>query len=228
MNFELQSDLARLNSTIADYIRVGKKLPEEALAKQAGKLGFAFSQELRGLIPPKGSIRSESLARLKGGGGIRVRPSVRKAVFEKRRARQDLATRDLVFGAGKRGTRSIRRQGKRLNLQALAVTAEINIRERGRGFLSVSSRIPRFTRALGDVQRSLSRYGPILGEAGLRAAPEGAEARFLWGPHSRASLAAARGLSIPKAEAALSRALNAVAEDIRLYIEEKFRQRVLR
>ena len=216
---EIRTNLQRLNAALRAYIRVGKKLPEEALAKQAGKLGFALSQQLRQIAPAKGSLRAEGLALLKEGRGVRVRPSVRRQVFEKQHVRFDLNRRREVFGS--KGNTFVRKKGKRLNLQALAVEAELNVRERGRGFLSMASNIPRFARGLGDVQSSVSRFGPILGQAQLTAIHKGAMARFVWGPQGIASLAAATGLSIEKAQAAIGRAIDAVTEDIMVYVLEK-------
>lgn len=215
----IDHELDRLNSDLGEYQRLSGKTQDEVLVKQGGKLAFALRKELRGLAPVKGSIRAAALARLRAGGGVKVRESVRRQVLAKQGAAQTVDSRQFVFG--KTGQATKLRKGRRLNLQALMVEAEINVRERGRGFLSVSSNIPRFTGALTDLQRAYSRFGPILSQAGLHVLPDRRQLRFDWGGFSQLSESAAVGLTKPKAQIAVARALQLTAQDIEIYLDRK-------
>lgn len=208
------TDLERLNRDLAAYqIATGKGI-EQTLAKQGAKLGFHLKLEFRRLEPGKGQIRAQALARLKSGEGIKVRPSVRKKVFAKAGAASRLSDRRTVYGATLRGTRG----GK--NLAAAAVQAEINLREKGRGFIGYSVPAPAYFSSL-KAERTRSRYGPTLAQAGLRLTTESKVLRYEWGPFSEMSAGAAAGIATPRGDAAVSRAIRDTANDIEAYLDRK-------
>lgn len=223
MNLRISFELDRVNNALTEYIRAGRKLPEAAVRLQSDKFGWFLYDELKKIAPPKGSVTSEGLALLQSRRGVRVRESVRAAVLAKYGARQDLATRQTRFGRGKRGRASTLQGGRRLNLQALAVRRELSTRESGRGFLSVAAHLDKLGLS-GDRASSESRSGALLGKLVLQVQGPSAETRFTWGTLGKSSLAAAIGLSQPRAEAAIANALAATAANMRTYIEGKARQ----
>jgi hypothetical protein len=214
-------NLADLNRALARYIALSGKLPGEAIAKQGGKFAYTLSRRLRGLAPRKGSIRAERLSALARGEGVRIRPRIREALMRRLGAHSDVRTRQTRFMRGKKSVATIRRGGKRLNLQALMVQRELNTREAGRGFLSVSARYPRELKISGAAE---SRFGPVLSKAGVSLSAD-AHARFTWNPsQSELSGQAGAGLSRPKARAIIALSLRDVTRDIRAYIERKVKE----
>lgn len=214
---QIETNLAELNKAIQDYARLSGKTIEEALQKQAAKLGFSLKQELRGLAPAKGSIREQLLDRLGQGLGIRVSQKVLSRVYQSKGARSQLSTGQTIFG--KKGITTTRAG---LNLWALAVKAEIARRESARGFLGVSASYRGLTATLETQARALSRYGPVLSTAGFKATPGGGSIEFQWGPEaSQLSGSAAEGINKPKGEAAVNRALSNTLDDIQAYIDRK-------
>ena len=216
MSEGVQHNLDRFNRALRDYARLGKKTPEETLAKQGGKLAYALNKRLKGLAPKKGSVRAERLAALKAGEGVRVRDTARRSVLGKYQARQNIATRAVVFG--KKGVQSVRRKGgRRLNLMALMIQRELSIRESARAFLSVSARYPRVLR---KVSFSKTRFGVPLSDAGL--SNSGETLTFHWdGAKNALAANAATGMNRPRSRAMIAYALRDVTADIRLYINRK-------
>ena len=215
----IETNLEELNKSITEYARLSGKSIEESLQKQAAKLGFQLRQELRGIAPAKGSIRSQAEARLKAGLGIRVRPSVLRKVYQQKGARSLLSSGRTVFGKRGKGTT---RAGA--NIYALAVKAEISLRESARGFLGVSASYRGLTSTLEREAKATSKYGPVLSKAGFKANPHGGEITFEWGESSGLSESAAEGLNKPRGEAAVSRALEGTLEDIEAYITRKLQE----
>ena len=223
MSLRISFELDRVNNALTEYIRAGRKLPEAAVRRQADEFGVRLFQELRQIAPPKGSVTAEGLALLQSRRGVRVRESVRAAVLAKYGARQDISSRQILLGRGKRGRTTAKVGGQRLNLQALAVRRELSTRESGRGFLSVSALMDKLGSS-GDRASSESRTGALLGKLVLQVQGPSAETRFTWGTLGKTSLAAAIGLSQPRAEAAIANALSATAANMRVYIQDKGRQ----
>jgi hypothetical protein len=224
MNISIESNLAQVNKAIQDYALLSGKTVEEALKKQAVKLGFLLKQELRAIAPAKGSIRAQLLERLASGLGVKVSPQVLKKVYQSNRAKSSLSTRQTVFGKGKKSKASVVRGGSRLNLWSMAVKAEIARRESARGFLSVSARYQGLTATLEGQATAESRYGPVLSTAGFQVSPGGGSFEFQWGQSSDLSESASEGLSKAKGDAAINRALVNTAEDIEVYIERKLEE----
>lgn len=216
----LQDNLDQLHKALALYVRASGLTFDQVLAKKEKQLGFALRDEFRTLMPGKGSVRSERLAALEQGRGVHVRQSVYDAISEKYGA-LPLAgglMRWRTKGGQIKGT-----NGKGLNLQALAVQAELNLRESGRGFLGQAARFVGWP-AGNDVSASSeakaeSRYGAYLAKAGLRHTGAGPEATLEWGGISEMSSEAVKGISRTRGMAAVARAIDAVTTDMIPYLE---------
>jgi len=213
----IQHNLREFSQRLITYVELSKLTPRDALAKQGGKFAYTSSQRLRGLAPSKGQIRTELLADLKAGYGVKVRPRVAAAIAAKYSARQDIASRRMQLG--KKGKTTVASKGKRLNLQALMVRAEINTRESGRGFLGVSSRYPR---VLKGFDYAFSKFRVRLSSDELLGDFNAARLQFEWGPKlSELSGSAGAGLTRPKANAAIALALRDTTADMAIYIARK-------
>jgi hypothetical protein len=223
MNIAVSENLDELNRTLALYIRASRKLPSVALARLARDFRFRLSAGLKLIAPGAAKIRAQAFALLKAGVGIRVRESVRRAVMARNQARTDLASRQVVLGKGAKGKTTVQRKGKRLNLRALMVQAEIGVRASGSGFLAQSARFDREIR-LGEESRAESRLNQILAEASFVAIRDGAQVTFTWGPFGPLSTSAAKGLTGPKAERAIADALKGATANMLPYIADKFRR----
>lgn len=214
----VQHNLNELNRALAMYQRASGKTVDEVLKKQAPKLGFALSKEFDALKPGKGQVRAERLAALKAGEGVHVRPRVWDWVYRKYRAATSIIDQSLGMIRGKRqelaGT--LRRKGKRLNLQALAIQREINVRESGRGFLRQSAK---FVGSIDKDAKARSRYNKTLAEMGFKAAQH--SVTFVWGGFSELSSSAAKAIGRTRGMAAMARAISAVTEDIVPYLNLK-------
>jgi hypothetical protein len=217
-DLQINVEIEALNRALILYRDLTNKTPEDVLLKQGGKLGYAVAKHLRGLAPAKGEIRSERLAALKAGQGVHVRQRVRLRVMQKYGARIDVKSRGLIFGNSKNGKKSmVRKGGKRLNLWALTVQAELNTRESGRGFLARSSSFPK---TLQDYQTAQSIYGPILSDAGLNSDKD--TLTFKWDPaRSELASSAAKGLSRAQGEEAIAAGIADTRDDIKEYISRK-------
>lgn len=231
MNLSISFAMDRVNQDLTEYLKVCKKLPEAAIRKQSDEFGMRLYQELRKISPLKGSLIRQGELLLDQRIGVRVRPAILsqlagkyevapmggKALFRRRRRVLGGGTESVGAWRG-----SVSQGGRRLNLQALAVKAELNLREKSRGFLAVAGRFVRLG-ARGTEGQTVSRYGGVLGRQLLFVEGEGATARFDWGESGVASLAAAAGLEKPKAEAAIAAALEGTSENMRQYIRDKAR-----
>lgn len=223
MSIVIESELGLLNQAISRYQQLSGKTPEETMRKQGGKFALVLSQKLQTLKPEKGAIRAERMAALQSGWGVKVRESVREQVMAKYGARQEIDSRATVFG--KRGVRSVMRKGgRRLNLQALMVQRELNLRESGRGFTAFSARFARLSEVKpGSRKKWLDRYSRYLASAGIAATNNSGTLEFSWGGGG-SSDQAARSLQRPRAQAAIAAAIQDVRKDILKYVERKDRE----
>ena len=194
-------NLARLNVALAEYIQHSRQTVDEAIAKQGAKLSFALSRRLRAEKPGKGEIRAERLAALKAGGGVRVRDSIRKKIS---------------------GTKRFRKGG--LNLQARRVKAELNLRERGKGFLAYGTRINvgKLSATTASRVGKVGRYGQTLASAGLRFNTDSSRIEFIFGG-SKTELGDT--LAKPRFRKHIDAAIGDVADDIQVYLDRKLAQR---
>lgn len=211
MKLSVEASTVELGKALDQYIQASRKSPAEALAKQGNKLTFEISKRLKRSTPAKGSIRVERLQAMESGEGLKIRDSVLEKLAAKKGARSDLKTRAIVYG--KRGSKTFRSKGKSLTFRALAVKAELNLRERSRGFTSYIPQV-RGVNRLAESPRTIfnrGRYNQILGSASLSDSILGSSLTFSFG--SSASEAGA-ALSTPKAQAAIAASLQTVAAKI--------------
>jgi len=238
-------EVAQLNNALKRYRELSGKTPEEVLLKQGGNLTGFLRNRLRTLMPAKGQVRAQRLALLaqgvgrragsRRGLGVHVREKVRQAILTKYGVATDIATRKTTLIArGKlAGNRTNYLQGLafakegglgiRRNLQQLMVERELNLREQGRGFLSISSRYPK---QIGRQQFAKSKYGPFLSALGLNAS--GDTLTLQWDPsRSELQASATTGLSKPRASAAIALALRDTTTDVNRYVIEKLRKNAI-
>jgi hypothetical protein len=156
---------------------------------------------------------------------VLVRESVRQAVFARYKAASEIKTRGLKIQRRGKGVTSTMVKGKRLNIQALLVQAELNVREKGAGFLSISSRFPRGDGGRGE-DYSESIFGQRLGAKYLTAMGDSAQARFVWGEEGPLSLSAATGLSKDRARDVVARAIAATRANMLEYTRRKQKEAV--
>lgn len=229
MNVRIQSKMDGLNRMLGRYQILAKRLPQEVLAKQGTKLGFELANRLMPLMPAKGAIKESGIEMLKSGRGIRVRPGVRERLMFRHSAHSDLDTRQARYGKGSRT--GFRRKGKTLNFQALAVEAELNVRERGRGYTQHVARVGNLSE-LGNAWAQVSagsrkqkfhrgRYNQLLASAGLMVSERSASLTLLYGSKSTD---AGSALSTPRAQAATEDAIAAVTDDMGVYVLRKLRE----
>lgn len=229
MNVSLDISLAALNDRIGRYQRVSGMAPAEALEKQGTKLGFELSNRLAPLAPAKGQIRAERLEALKRGEGVRVRESVQARVAQKLNLRVDPATGSVVFGRGKVPRQSAVRKGKRLNFQALAVAAELNLRERGRGYAAQVPRIGSLARlgsamgayAIGSQKQKFhrGRYNQLLASAGLSV---GIDETSLTLTYGSPGTEAGEAVNTPRGRRAIQDSVETLGADIGVYLQRKY------
>jgi len=233
MKLEITNSLAGLNATLGDYIYLAKVLPEEALAKQGSKLGFELSSRLMEVKPSKGQITAEVTANLQSGRGVRVRPTLRRKLQEKYALQNRLSDRghrrpQSVYGKSQRT--QFRRKGKLVNFQNLAVAAETSARERGVGYSAYVARVKGLAqlgaamtggKAASRAIVSRGRYNQLLASANLSVEIDGASLSILYGS---STTDAGSAVSTIAATAATVDAINAVTEDIGVYITRKLQE----
>ncbi|MBN8246434.1 MAG: hypothetical protein J0L84_03205 [Verrucomicrobia bacterium] len=230
MNVAIAAKTDGLNRMLGRYIELAKKLPQEALAKQGTKLAFELANRLMPLMPAKGAVREAGIEMLKSGRGIRVRPAVRERLMFRHTAHSDIASRQTRYG--KSSKTGFRRKGKTLNFQALAVQAELNVRERGRGYTQHVARIGNL-KELGNAWSQVAagsrkqkfhrgRYNQLLASAGLMVSEKNASLTLLYGSKSTE---AGSALSTPRAQKATEDAIGAVTDDMGVYVLRKLRER---
>lgn len=220
---DLDAQLNALNARLRAYQESSGKTWEEVLGKQGGKLGFLLFQRLRAIAPAKGHVRTERLAALRRGEGIRVRPAAME--FASRRTvatASSLRTRQGIRFREKTKAGGLKNRGR--SWWQIAVAREIAMREGGRGFLSVSARYPR---TLGAASSAVSRYGPELSRAGVIVSGARGKAEFVWDPGAGPQAArVAEGLDRPRGRAALALALRDLVADIDVYVVRKQEERI--
>jgi len=231
------TELKLLNADLQEYVRLSKKDPLEAIQKHSQEFTFRLFKELQQLKPGKGTLRAQGLALLATGRGVQVRGSVRAKIYAKYQAASSLSTRRIVLSKGKRGERFVQhsisagrfmgpvKKGLVVNLQAQAVKAELTLRERGKGFLSISARFPAHGLDYSDEAYSNSIFGQRLGAKYLTPDPSGATARFVWGEEGPQSLKAATGLSKTRAQGVILATLKATRENLLEYVRRKQKER---
>jgi len=221
VEMQIETNVAELNAAILEYARLSGKTVQESLKKQASKLGFNLRKELRGLMPPRGSITTQLVERLKSHRGVKIRPAILKKIFGQG-AHTQFGTQRAINNSAV----TVRR-GRGINLWAQAIKAEIGARESARGFLGVSASYRGLNATLEAEAIAISRLGPTLSKASFKALPDdaGGSIEFEWGPQtSGLSGEAATGINKPKGEAAVNTALINTLEDIQVYLDRKLQE----
>jgi hypothetical protein len=229
---ELQFNLDRLQKTLRAYAEASGKTEQEIVAKKGKDLAQNILSGLKKLAPAKGSIRDANLAALRGGRGVHVRPAVLADIAGKYGAVTSVATGQnyLNVRGGKTGrgkviamAPEIEKDGKRMNLQALAVERELNIRESGRGFSAYAVPRPLQGSGIEDLVRDVnSRYDFTLSNYTLSVDAETKFALLHWvGRHNDLYSDAVEGLEKAKQETVLNEAVKETTDDTLKYVKRK-------
>ena len=228
---QINQELEKLRKALNLYVKASGMSIDDVLNKKAPQLGYQLRLEFRTLMPKKGSVREERLAALRAGEGVRVRPQVYAMIAEKYGA-IPLAEGVMQWRTKGGKIKGTTRGG--LNLQALAVQRELNLRESGRGFLGQAAKFigwdtsgtGSWVRQGGSTHqaKSTSRYLAWLAKAGVTATTSGSELTMTWGGLSAMSDAAVKGISRTRGMAAVSRAITAVTDDMVPYLQRHLDQ----
>lgn len=205
--YSVESNLASFTARLREYVAVSRKTPLEAVQKKSKDFGFALSARLKALAPGKGVVRTERLAALKAGGGLLIRPSV-------------VASINAKFS----GQSSVKRGGKRLNIQALKVRKELGLRESGRGYSGFIARLASVDKLQPGQSRDwLGKFQQKVSQAALQSVDSGSSSTasmdLSWTDNNQARPGEA--LSTPDAQRALAGALAETEADMAVYIERK-------
>lgn len=235
----IESNLAELSAKLGTYARLRKVTAVEAVQHQSRRFSFFLADELKKTSPEKGSVRSEALAWMKGRSkGVFVRESIQKSVAAKysavtiagigrkkkdgtRYGRSWMRTKKTVGGIDIFGKKKSSVGKKKLNLQALMVKRELNMRESGVGFMSFASRLRGIdTVSPGDARFWAGKFGQKTADAKLAITGDGDEATMkivLGGSRSKLGDA----LLKPAGQSAIARALAETTANMQVYIERK-------
>ena len=121
------------------------------------------------------------------------------------------------------GHGTVSTKGKLLNLQALAVKAELAARESGRGYLGYATRIRTDSVEAVKEVKKLGRLHQQLGAAGLIISNDEAGIRFVWGGMSRdgEALGVGEGLNKDQQQRAIAQGIGDVNSDVMEYVRRK-------
>lgn len=213
---EIKQNLYALNGAIEDYIRASAKTTTQVLVKQGTKLGFELRDEFAKMIPAKGSITSTQLTALKNAGGIRVRDSIKNspAIAARLNTQSGVATRATFSGK-----KLVRRQGKKLNIQAFRVMQELSARESGRGYLAYAGRLRIAGIGENKLLESFGRFSQLIGSVGLGINQTSQTLTMTWGgvAHGGSPVQVGEALNKPRQLQAINRAIGVVVSDIATY-----------
>ena len=230
---EIQYSLENLKLAMQRYALVSDKTEDEIVQKQSAKLGWNIYRGLKALAPAKGSIREAGLAGLKSGKGVHVRDSVMREIAAKYGATVQTSSGKTFLNVrkGKKvvamATEIEGKGGSRMNLQALAVQRELNVRESARGFSGFSVPRPKSGPSLNfDVE---SRYGFTLSNYSVTLTAEKKFAMLKWiGSRSGDYNTAVPGLLTDKQQAAVNVAIQETTADTLAYVERKMAENARR
>lgn len=214
-------NIADLTQAMRTYRALSKMSTEDVLRKQGGKLVREISFQLRYISPPKGSVVVEGLSRLRMGKGIKIRPAIRSRVvaqWEDKLKRKQARFEDKFWGEAASG-----QNNWKWLLQQKLVQAELNMRERGRGVMGISAKYPQ---TLTDQGKSISRYGHLLSEVGVRVLHDKGFARLSWPGINEQSKKLVEGLGRRRPSKAVADAIHIVTEDILVYTRGKQKEMV--
>lgn len=218
----IQSNVREFNAAFGQYMALTSQTPGEAVLKQAKEFTYALRSRLRQIAPGRNAVRTERLAALAAGEGVKVREAIIKKLMSRRGVAQRIKGRGYVFGRRQEGT--VRSGGKRLNFQALAIKGELNLREQGRGFVAHSTNF----RQLAAIQNRqgtqreqvLDRYRRFLSSLGVSINVAGATATFGWGGN-RSSGDVAKVLTQGRGQEAIAGAFADARQNMLVYVRRK-------
>lgn len=232
MKLTFQDNLDEWNAAFREYSGLVRMSVQEAMAKKGSDFAFRLFSKLRKLSPKKGNIRTERLAALATGQGLRVRPSAIDYARQKTIATgTNIKTRKdaVFFEKGRTG----KVKSKARSFWKVAVDRELSYRESGRGFLALSSRYKSLgveleaARFAEKKQTIYDRYGRFLGAVGFKPTPDDSSMTFRWGGNT-SSGNVARTLQRPKPRAAIADALDESRRDMLEYVARKHAQAAAR
>lgn len=206
--------IEQLNAVLVRYAAVSRLTPQEVVAKQGIKLGHFLRAELAKLKPAKGSVREARLAAIKSGAGIKVREGAREFARKKTVATaSDIRTKKdaLFMESTKRG--NVKRNGR--TFWQIAVDRELNIRESGRGYLSLAGRMRYADKAIisGSTYRIVDRITRELGRAWMTVTDDGSALKFSYDNPN-----IFEGLDRVKGKSAIQAAMKETELDILKYV----------
>jgi hypothetical protein len=233
---ELKVELNKVPENLREYVRLSGKTGDQVIAKKSSDLSFQIYRGLKAVAPKKGAVMAERLAALKSGGGVKVRQSVLEKTAQKYGLLSQVATQSTWMEVRKRGrVTAMSREIGGLNFRALAVQAELKLRESARGFSAYASPRPKdeskdFGEAdefakVGD-KTTRSRYGFSLSTytARLGDTVEEKYAELRWLGAFGGYNTAADALATRKQQQVATTAVVNVNNDIRIYVERKLAQ----
>lgn len=227
MRLSFKTNLEEFNEALEAYGRHAKLTAAEVIARKGSDLGFRLWRKFRELTPEKGSIRTERLAALASGGGVKVRPVALDYAKKK-----TMATATTIKGRKDALFREIGRTGKLkrngLSFWQLAVKRELNIRESGRGYLGFSARFKSLSSEIransNDVNKQQiirDRYLRFISAVGFKADANEAALTFKWGGNNESSNSLAVAMQKPRAKSKIDEALAEARSDMMVYIQRK-------
>lgn len=219
---QIRRDLAAFSSKLAQYQTASRKSAVDVLRKKAGDLAIALSSpkkggELRKIAPKKGFIRESNLDRMRSGGGLKISKGTRRSVYEKYGIVQDASTRRFLATGGRRGA-TYKRGPKAVNIGQLLANRELASRSSASGYLASGSRFPGVKSINpGETKITRNRAGGFVTDANLKESFNGAVATLF----ENASYPFLKGMTQPKARAAVSAAIRASIADMDVYLDRK-------
>ena len=233
MRLAFRTNLDEFNEALQAYAKHSRLSVAEVVARKGSDLGFRLYKKLRELTPGKGVVRAERLAAIEAGEGINIRKKIRERTMFKYGVSSVIGTGALRMGKRRSASRVIK--GKRLNLQALMVRAELNTRESGRGYLGHSSKFKSFASEIKansndiDKQRMIrDRYLRFISSVGFKANRDEAALTMRWGGNNDASNSLAVALQKPKARSKIADALSEARADMMVYLTRKMAEKAAR
>lgn len=227
MTPQIQSNIREFNDAFRQYMEVTSQTPAYAVMKQSQEFSYSLRKRLRAIAPVKGSIRAERMAAMAAGEeGTHVRASIVERLMGQRGISQKIKGRGIVFGKKLKGVKRV--GGKYLNFQAQAVRAELNLREKGRGFVAQSTNFRQLSairEKLGKlpdltVEQVNDRYRRFLSRFGFKVTSDGASGLFHWGGN-KSSGEVARVLADGRGRDAVAGALADARENMLVYVRRK-------
>jgi len=231
---EITFNLDRCADSLRQYAKLTSRTEDDVISYWSGQLAWNVYHGLIAMKAAKGAIRAFGIELLRSGSGVEVRDSVRRSVEAKYGALTQVSSGDTFISqfSGKRGRgkkvvalgRSILKDGKRMNLQALAVEAELNLRESARGFSAFSDPRPPRGADTASFSRGIeSRYGFSLSEfVQATSGVERKSALLRWfGSFDEKLSSPATALDTSKQQQVLIGAINSVTSRLNASIESK-------